>query len=305
MGGEDEFCGDDVSGQRTGRRQIGDIAFGTAGSVIGLQAEGFTIGGGGIVGGQSGEGGDSGDGGDGVIGIGGGAYAGFAEGHSIGKTSILDAIGVLRFNDRVGGEVVRGAAGRAQRCGLGGEDEFVGYDVSVQCTGVGCGQVGADAVLIVGGESEGFAVGGGGISEAGEGGDAGCGGLSAVAKGAGRGFGQGHRLGEIGIGVAGGILGGDDGLCGQGRTTDGPRRRGGKSYGGGGDVECGTGAIGYGGVGSADLGASTRDGQVGIAVYGEDQGLVFAEGRAIGSLTLPDAVSVPSLSLVVKSQVSL
>ena len=389
MGGEDEFCGDDVSGQRTGRRQIGDIAFGTAGSVIGLQAEGFTIGGGGIVGGQSGEGGDSGDGGDGVIGIGGGAYAGFAEGHSIGKTSILDTIGVLRFNDGVGGEVVRGAAGRAQRCGLGGEDEFVGYDVSVQCTGVGCGQVGADAVLIVGGESEGFAVGGGGvgeageggdagcgglgavaeragralghghrlgeigvgdiigvlrcndglggqrgaangpcglggedhfggydvggqrtgvgcgqvgadavlivggesegfavggggISEAGEGGDAGCGGLSTVAKGAGRGFGQGHRLGEIGIGVAGGILGGDDGLCGQGRTTDGPRRRGGKSYGGGGDVECGTGAIGYGGVGSAYLGTGAGYGEIGIAVYGEDQGLVFSETGIVG-----------------------
>ena len=196
--GEDEFCGDDVSGQRTGRRQIGDIAFGTAGSVIGLQAEGFTIGGGGIVGGQSGEGGDSGDGSD-----------------------------------------------------------------------------------------------------------AGCDGLGTVAECAGRSFGQGHRLGEVDIGVAGGVLCGDDGLCGQGGTADGPRRRGGKSYGGGGDVECGTGAIGCGGVGSADLGASTRDGQVGIAVYGEDQGLVFAEGRAIGSLTLPDAVSVPSLSLVVKSQVSL
>ena len=71
--------------------------------------------GGGIVGSQSGVGGDSGDG---VVGVGGGACAGFAEGDGIGKTGILDAIGVLRFNDRVRGE-----------------DEFCGDDVSGQRTG--------------------------------------------------------------------------------------------------------------------------------------------------------------------------
>ena len=65
----------------------------------------------GIVGSQSGVGGDSGDGGDGVVGVGGGACAGFAEGDGIGKTGILDAIGVLRFNDRVRGEVELGTAG--------------------------------------------------------------------------------------------------------------------------------------------------------------------------------------------------
>ena len=64
--------------------------------------------GGGIVGSQSGVGGDSGDG---VVGVGGGACAGFAEGDGIGKTGILDAIGVLRFNDRVRGEVELGTAG--------------------------------------------------------------------------------------------------------------------------------------------------------------------------------------------------
>ncbi len=184
----------------------------------------------------------------------------------------------MRCNDGLGGQ--RGAANGP--CGCGGEDHFGGYDVGAQCTGGGCGQVSADAVLVVGTESEGFAVGGGGISEAGEGGDAGRGGLSAVAEGAGRGFGQGHRLGEIDIGVAGGILGGDDGLCGQGRTTDGSGGRGGKGHSGGGYIEGGACTVVDGGVGSAYLGTGAGYGEIGIAVYGEDQGLVFSETGIVG-----------------------
>ncbi len=50
----------------------------------------------------------------------------------------------------------------------------------------------------------------------------------------------------------------------------------------GGDAECGACTVVDGGVGTTHLGAGTGYIEIGIAVYGEDQGLVFAEVGIVG-----------------------